>query len=64
MNKCDNIPHGHAFQEKRIFHPDDMTLRRNGFRIFSRRGNREPVWWRDGRAWLQSEAMKSLNEIT
>jgi hypothetical protein len=58
-----DVPEGHAFQEHRMFHPTDMDLRRNGFRIHARPRWQEPLWWRGGRVWTQSEALASLSKV-
>lgn len=51
-------PTGHAWQETRNSHPDDMALRERGFQIYSRPRKGEPVWKRGGKLYRQSEAVE------
>ncbi len=47
----------HSWAEARNFSPDDQLLRVHGFTILSRHKNQEPVWQRDGRPYLQHQAL-------
>ncbi len=47
----------HGWAEARNFSPDDQLLRLHGFTILSRHKNQEPVWQRDGRPYLQRQAL-------
>jgi hypothetical protein len=42
----DDIPPGHAFQEYRVFHPNDQRLRAHRFRIKFRPSSGPAIWER------------------
>lgn len=51
-----DVPEGHAFQERRSFHPDDIRLRSHGFKIHSRPRRGEPLWSLGGEVFTHSRA--------
>ena len=59
MNKEDDQPTPREQVQGGKF-PEDALLRRNGWRIYSRRPNESPVWVKDGKAVLHRDALATL----
>lgn len=58
-----DIPEGHPSTESRIFHPDDVRLRRHGFKIERRPRRGEPTWNLHGILFGQSEALEVADDL-
>lgn len=64
MGKYDAAPRtsgeclGHPSQDMTGRFPVDALLRRNGFQIQQRCSGQEPVWWKNGDAYPQSQAVR------
>jgi hypothetical protein len=60
VNQDDLAPVQNPWRERRDLNPVDRKLRALGFSILARVKDNEPLWWRDGRSWTQSEAAKEI----
>lgn len=59
ISKIDKESHEHPSQSKSSFYPEDVYLRRHGYRIHSRPKKGEAVWInREGELLVHSEAIR------
>lgn len=52
----------HPSQETRVFHPQDVFLRRHGYRIEHRPKDSEPIWSLAGQEHTQSQALELCDD--
>lgn len=62
MSKRTKHPEIEEFADEDRNHPRplDLLLRKYGYKIYARDGKKEPLWVREGRHYLQSEALKMI----
>lgn len=62
-NYDSDIPEGHPAQEKRVFYPNDVLLRLQGFKIHGRPKGSEARWTKDGKLYLEKEALALAEDL-